>query len=262
MAVGNGRNIFSVITGRERPYTVEITEHTLQMRNLPPSAEGLTVVHLSDIHAGFGELEPVYDETILRVNRLCPDYLLITGDFIDDNKLDNYRLPKLLKRFKPRFGSYVSFGNHDHRGGIEATTRLLEHSGVHILNNTSVCTEQGVWLVGVDDYYEGAPDTRAAFAGVPTEATSILLSHHPSLFDTVTDRDVIQLSGHTHGGQIALPFPTPRMVIKFHLRCNYVAGWYTKGKARMYVNRGLGVTGKPFRFRCPAEIAILKLARL
>jgi predicted MPP superfamily phosphohydrolase len=201
----------------------------------------------------------VFDETISRVNDLHPDYLLITGDFINDEPRDAYPLPKLLEKFNAFHGIYVSFGNHDHRRSIVATTRLLEQSGVHILNNSSVRTEEGVWLVGVDDYFEGEVDVCAAFAGVPENVTSILLSHNPSVFDFVSERDVVQLSGHTHGGQIALPFPTPRMVIKLHLRCNYVAGWYAKGSARLYVNRGLGVTGKPFRFRCPAEIAVFRL---
>jgi len=229
------------------------------MHGLPPAAEGLIIVHLSDIHAGYGNLEAVFDEAITFVNELQPDYLLISGDFIDDHKRDEYPLPKLLERFKPRSGVFVSYGNHDHRRGIVTTTRLLEKSGVHILNNSSFRTEQGVWLVGVDDYYEGEPDVCAAFVGVPDDVTTILLTHNPRAFDAVSNRDIIQLSGHTHGGQIALPFPTPSMVVRFHLRCSYVAGWYTKGRARMYVNRGLGVTGKPFRFRCPAEIAVFRL---
>lgn len=257
--MGSESTFFSVDTGGKRPYEVEISNHTVVMRGLPAAAEGLTFVHLSDIHIGYGNTEPVFEETIARVNEISPDYLLITGDYIDDHAYKDYPLVPFLKRFTPRLGTYVSFGNHDHRRGIESTAKMLEEAGVCILNNTSVRTEQGLWLVGVDDYFEGQPDVARAFANVPDDVTSILLSHNPKLIDYVSDRDVVQLAGHTHGGQIALPFPTPRMVVKLHLRCNYVAGWYTRGRARLYVSRGLGVTGKPFRYRCPAEIGVFRL---
>lgn len=251
--------VFRVDTGRKRPYEVEIVEHEIAINGLPPASEGATFVHLSDIHAGYGNTQPVYEETIRRVNEIEPDYLLITGDFIDDHTLHIYPLPELLKRFSPRRGTYVSFGNHDHRRGIAQTIRILERSNVRILNNENVCTDQGIWIAGVDDYYEGRPDVQKAFRGIPPDVTTILMSHNPSMLDSVADRDVIQLSGHTHGGQIVLPFPPPWLVVKLHLNCNYVAGWYTRGKAKMYLSRGLGVTGKPFRYRCPGEIGVFRM---
>ncbi len=257
--MSSSSSLFTVDTGQKRLYEVEVVHHNVTINGLPTSSDGICFVHLTDIHAGYGNTDPVYEETIARVNAIAPDYLLITGDFIDDHTVREYPLPALLNRFKPKHGTYVTFGNHDHRRGIAETIEVLERCDVTILNNANVQTEQGLWLVGVDDYYEGWPNLQKAFAGVPDDVTPVLLSHNPTMLESVDNRDVLQLSGHTHGGQINLPFPSPRLVIKLHLRCDYVAGWYSRGKARMYLSRGLGVTGKPFRYKCPGEIGVFHL---
>ena len=132
---------------------------------------------------------------------------------------------------------------------------------MRVLCNENIHLNSGLWLVGVDDVHEGKPDIASAFAGVPDNVTAIVLSHNPRLVERIPDRDVVVLSGHTHGGQIALPILTPEIMVWTHLRCRHVAGWYQEGRARIYVNRGVGVTGKPFRYRCPAEMAIFRLVR-
>jgi uncharacterized protein len=246
-------------TGHRRPYDVQVVEHILKVNGLPKETSEVTFVHLSDIHAGYGGTEPVYEETIRRVNEINPDYLLVTGDYIDDHAPDEHALPDLLHRITPRFNTFVSLGNHDHRRGVSRITRMLERSGVCVLNNGNVHTGRGLWIAGVDDYYEGKPNVEKAFRGIPEGVTSVLLSHNPTIIDFIKQYDTIQLSGHTHGGQIAVPFPNPRIVVKLHLRCDYVAGWYTHGKAKLYVSKGLGVTGKPFRINCPAEIGLFRL---
>jgi predicted MPP superfamily phosphohydrolase len=252
--------LIPIDTGRRKPYMLEITTHDVPMRGLPESMQGTTIAHMSDFHGGFGNTGPVYEEAIARVNALKPDLVLLTGDYIDDHATaKNYPMAEHLSRFKARLGVFVSFGNHDHRQGIVGSRRMLEQAGVHILNNESLCLEGGLWLAGVDDLFEGKPDVARALADLPHERTSLVLSHNPRLIERVRDRDVFILSGHTHGGQIALPFPTPKMVCLFHLRCSQVAGWYRNGRASLYVNRGLGVTGKPFRYNCPAEIGIFRL---
>ena len=88
-----------------------------------------------------------------------------------------------------------------------------------------------------------------------------MLSHNPRLIEKVRDHDVFILSGHTHGGADRAAVPDPKMVCLFHLHCPQVAGWYTNGRARLYVNRGLGVTGRPFRHNCPAEISVFAYMR-
>jgi len=230
------------------------------MRGLPEPWHGATVVHLSDLHCGFGGTDPVYEEAVERVNALQPDLIVFTGDYIDDRPVPaDYPLVPLLRRFSARHGLVATFGNHDHRRGVHGTRRLLEQAGARILDNESVRLEGGLWLAGIDDLFEGKPDLRRTLADVPPEATTLLLSHNPSLINKVPDRDVLILSGHTHGGQIALPILTPKLVCLFHLHVAQVAGWYRNGRARLYVNRGLGVTGRPFRYHCPAEIGVFRL---
>jgi len=230
------------------------------MRGLPESLHGATLVHLTDLHGGFARLEPVYEAAITLVNAEQPDWLLLTGDYIDDHpSIQSYPMAELLRRFQAKRGVFGCFGNHDHRRGIVGTRRMLEKAGVQLLDNENVRLESGLWLAGVDDLYEGEPDIPRTFAGLPDDATTLVLSHNPRLIERIGDRDVVILSGHTHGGQIVLPLLTPQIVCWLHLRCKQVAGWYANGRTRLYVNRGLGVTGKPFRYNCPAEIGIFRL---
>jgi predicted MPP superfamily phosphohydrolase len=239
---------------------LEISSHDVPMHGLSAFWHGKTFVHLSDIHAGYGNTGAVYEETVRCVDALEPDLILLTGDYLDDHPDDaRFPLKEILLRLKAKEGIFGCFGNHDHRRGIVGSRRLLQQSGVHILENENVELPHGLFLAGVDDLAEGYPDIARTLAGLPAERTSLVLSHHPGLIERIPDRDVLILSGHTHGGQIALPFPSPRLVVKLHLHCNQVAGWYTVGKARQYVSRGLGVTGKPFRYRCPAEIGVFRM---
>ncbi len=253
-------SLVSIDTGQAKPYMLDFSTQEVPMRGLPQALYGATVVHLSDLHAGFGGTDPVYEEVICRVNALSPDVIVFTGDYIDDNSpIKNYPMPALLRRFQARLGIFGSFGNHDHRRGIIGSRRVLDEAGLHILNNESFELAEGLWLAGVDDLHEGKPDIARAFSGVPNDRTTLVLSHNPRLIEHIPERDALILSGHTHGGQIALPFVTPKLVCLFHLHCRQVAGWYANGKARLYVNRGVGVTGKPYRYKCPAEVAILRL---
>lgn len=256
--------LIPIDTGRKKPYMLQITRQDVVMRGLPADLHGMTFAHLSDIHGGFGNTEPVYEEAIQQVNAAQPDLILFTGDYIDHKndprtKIKNYPIQEVLSRFKAKRGVFGSFGNHDHRRGVVGTRRFLEQSGIQVLNNENVCLEPGLWLAGVDDIHEGDPDIPRALEGIPENTTAIVLSHNPRLIEKAPNRDMVILSGHTHGSQIALPFPTPLMICWLHLRCWQVAGWYERGKVRLYVNRGLGVTGKPFRYNCPAEVALFRL---
>ena len=252
--------LIPVDTGLKSPYMLEITTHDVPMHGLSEYWHGKTFVHLSDMHAGFGNTGAVYEEMLQRVNALEPDLILLTGDYVDDYPTDaKFPIKDVLLRLKAKSGIFGSFGNHDHRRGIIGSRYLLEQSHIHALENESFELPHGLVIAGVDDLKEGKPDIPNALAGLPEGRTSIVLSHHPGLIEMVPERDVFILSGHTHGGQFALRFPPPSWIVKFHLHCNQVAGWYTIGTARQYVNRGLGVTGKPFRINCPAEVGVFRM---
>jgi predicted MPP superfamily phosphohydrolase len=142
---------------------------------------------------------------------------------------------------------------------VVGTKRILEAAGVVPLWNENQRLPQGIWLAGIDDVRTGVPRIHEALAGIPKNVTPLVLSHNPSIFDFTPRREMVLLAGHTHGGQIVPPLLSPKIICRLRLQCRYVAGWYRKGASRLYVSRGIGMTGKPFRYRCPAEIAVFRL---
>ena len=250
----------AIDVGHEEPYHVEITRQDVAFRGLPESLRGAIFAQISDIHGGFAGLESVYEEALAQVNASEPDFIFFTGDYIDKRTATpDYPVAEYLQRFRARQGVFGCLGNHDHRRGKIITAKILERAGVQLLNNESIRLDSGLWLAGVDDLYEGQPDIARTFADLPPHQTSIVLSHNPRLIEKANGRDVLILSGHTHGAQFRLKFPTPLMICYLHLRCWQVEGWYRRGATRLYVNRGLGVTGKPYRIDCPAEIGIFRM---
>ena len=249
--------LIPIDTGRKSPYMLEITHHEARIAQLPEALHGATFVHITDLHGGYGNTDPVYEEAIARVNAIKPDLLLLTGDYIDDHAKNNYPIQEVLRRFEARLGVYGSFGNHDHRRGIVGTRRVLELAGVHILHNESVCLESGLWIAGVDDYYEGKPDLARTLANVPDDATPIVLSHNPTLIEHVNGRRMLMLSGHTHGGQIMLNRNIGVGALKFR----YLSGLYRKPDgSQLIVSNGIG-NWFPLRINAPAEVLQLTLHR-
>ena len=234
------------------------------MRGLPAAYHGKQFVQLSDLHSGFAKLEAAYEMAIERVNALKAEFLMITGDFVDDHAVPiDYPIHKFLSRFCTKHGTFGVFGNHEQRRGVVQARREYEKGDVRILMNEAIDLD-GVWLAGIDDLFEGKPDIPKALAYIPKDCTGLVMAHNPATLDRISDRDVVLFSGHTHGGQFNLrfPLPSPKLLVKMHLHCNQVAGWYTNGMTRGYTNRGLGVTGKPYRINCPAEIAVFRMVPL
>jgi hypothetical protein len=161
---------------------------------------------------------------------------------------------------------------------------ILEGVGVRVLVNANTQVSRGLWLAGLDDLMSGQPDLDRTVQGIPDDAAVILLSHNPIVLPQVAERAWIVLAGHTHGGQIALPWLGPRGSMRLagfrHVAyawewcgvrshggrteaissTRYPAGWYEHGRARMYVSRGVGFSQYwPFRLNCPSEIACFAL---
>ncbi|MDE2126090.1 MAG: metallophosphoesterase [Armatimonadetes bacterium] len=261
MTNSSARTIHRINIGRRISYPVEVTEHTVRLEGISEAWVGATIAQITDIHAGFARLESVYDTVVRLVCSRRPTVILFTGDFVNDSRPGNsFRIRELLSRFSAPCGLFGSPGNHDHRRGWQATLEDVEAAGVRILCNANVRLPGGLWLAGIDDLDDGKPDLEATLRGIETGEPAVLMSHNPRTIERVGDRPLLVLSGHTHGGQFRLPFPTPGMVCRWHLNCRQVAGWYTNGRAQAYVSRGVGVTGQPFRINCPAEVAFFTLA--
>jgi uncharacterized protein len=238
------------------PFNIEVTRHQIAA----PLQSPIKVAHLSDLHTyGLGQLE---QKMLAILEKEKPDLIVITGDSISE--ADGYEgCLEVLKRLHAPLGVWVVLGNHENwasqrmervYGGFKA---YYESAGANFLFNSSRKLRDDIWLVGLDDAMTGAPDIKAAFAGVPQNVYKITLFHSPAAFDEVTGNCDLALAGHTHGGQVRLPFMKPLWLPE---KCEgYDEGWFEGSGSRMYVSRGLGNSLLPIRFNCRPEIAIITL---
>ncbi len=226
--------------------------------------EGCRVVQISDLHRGCGaNTDSLIKSTVEITNSLDPDYIWITGDFVDEEKKDIEPVIEMLTPLKAKRGIYGILGNHDHRSDPDKLVQMLEQRGIVMLQNRHVILEQGLWLGGVDDILEGKGDIQTVLKTIPANTPAVFLCHNPNGFNKIKSAPPLwMLSGHTHGAQIAVKFPNPWMVCRIHLHTKYISGWYRSNGSILYVNRGIGVTGwGPFvyRYNCPPEITVFTL---
>lgn len=235
----------------------------MPLRRGAEGLDGLKIAFLSDIHAGSfmnaADLRMICE----RVAAMEPDLVLFGGDLINSRERELLLFRDALRVLRPRYGIYAVPGNHDHFFGpdIDLWTSYLHEHGVQVLLNRGVRIEHGtssLWLCGVDDLTEGAPDLRAALDGRRPGETALLLSHHPDFFFEAAAAGVdLTLSGHTHGGQIRVAGRAPI----HHSRFGYEQGWFQEGACRLYVGRGIGVTVLPIRIDAPPEIPVVRLCK-
>ncbi len=251
-------------------HRIEVTTPTFYIANLPPAFEGFRIVQFSDIHLEQYMEEWFLNEVIARVNALNPDLLVITGDFVSRGPLAvemSYsaasRCAELLRGLTcpQRFGV---LGNHDAMVGSRIIRDHMENNGLPILVNQFVNIERGgqrIILSGLDDYGGGEPNLPLAVPEKP-DAPVILMVHEPDFaMHLATHRRGplvnLVLSGHTHGGQIRIPGLPPLALPPFGKL--FPEGHYHLGDTQLYVNRGIGTVGVPFRFNCPPEITVATL---
>ena len=206
------------------------------------------------------------------VNDLRPDLIVLTGDFVtapfvrnDDEKAASAAEPcaRLLRQMRSRHGLWAVMGNHDCATDPQRVTRALQAEGIQCLANESSAIERdGVrfWLAGVNDVLSGNANLPKTLHDVPSDEATVLLVHEPDYADVVARLPVdLQLSGHSHGGQVRLPWLGPLYLPD--LARKYVWGLYQLGNLTLYTNPGLGTIGLPVRWNCPPEITLLTLRR-
>ena len=188
--------------------SLEMPDLTLPLRAENESLSGLRIAFVSDVHAGSFLDEDDLADIFRRIQEQSPDLVLFGGDLINTREREILLFRKGLRELRPRYGTFAVPGNHDHFFGedISLWRAFLEEHGVTVLTNRGVRIrhgEQSLWLCGVDDLTEGKPDLAAALIGRKDGETTVLLSHHPDFFYEASREHVdLQLSGHTHGGQI------------------------------------------------------------
>ncbi|HUJ27883.1 MAG TPA: metallophosphoesterase [Myxococcales bacterium] len=239
-----------------------LTRHEVPIRGLHQDLDGLTLVQLSDIHAG----ALMTEERMLRIaraaNALNPDLVVLTGDLLDVSPLAARPFSRAFRELKPRLGAFAVLGNHDYFAGFPAVERAVRDANATLLRNSGVRIERGrgsLFLGGVDDPSHGSlgPHPARALKAAAPEEPRIVLAHRPSLFeDCAAQGAQLVLSGHTHGGQIAL---SPAWSLARVLG-PYTMGLYRRGDSTLYVHRGMGTVGPmPVRLGSPPEIALIVL---
>jgi predicted MPP superfamily phosphohydrolase len=250
---------------------LSVTRFEVPVADLPDALDGLRIVHLSDLHIGqYLGLEELADH-VRRVNALEPDVVCITGDIVDRAATCAPAFP-VLAGLRARRGVFVTLGNHDvYAGATAVTAALRRHTHFTVLRNASAEVQvDGFTLpvVGVDDlgrdWARGVrehPALNGLAAGLPHGEPWLLLSHRPDCFAQAARLGVsLMLSGHTHGGQLALPARGGRRARNLaEFITAFDRGTYRQGSSMLYVNRGLGFTGQKIRLFTPREVACIEL---
>jgi predicted MPP superfamily phosphohydrolase len=250
---------WGVVRGR---HAFELAELPVRIPGLPRALDGYTMVQLSDIHVGAVVGDRELAEGLELVAKARPDLVVVTGDLLDFDPAYAPLVARALAGAAGRDGIYAILGNHDYYAGARKLLAALRAAGVGTLMNEGVriraADAGGFALLGVDDLWAArrgghGPDLSSALAGVPGDAPRILLSHQPSTVELWPGRVALQLSGHTHGGQINPGFRPADLLLR------YVSGPYEVGGTMLYVNRGFGTAGPPSRVGAPPEVTRIVL---
>jgi len=264
LAVG-GASAFAVRSALAEP---EIHEVPLQLERLPRALSGLSIAQISDLHVGPTIGEDEVRRVVAATNRLKPDVIAITGDLVDGTVPGLGRAVSHLGALEARYGVYFVTGNHEYYSGVQPWMAFLERLGIHVLHNRRVAVgDPGASfdLAGIDDWRSTGlapghgPDLPKALAGRDPDRSLVLLAHQPKgVGEAVRAGVELQLSGHTHGGQI-FPFNLVTALAYPYLRGLYR---HVEGdrSGYVFVSRGTGYWGPPMRLGNAPEIARLTLA--
>jgi predicted MPP superfamily phosphohydrolase len=250
------------------PSLLDIQEVQIQHALIPKSFDGIKIIQFSDTHLGFQYTLHQLQRLVTRINNLQPDMILFTGDLMDEpNKYTEInKLVSILEKLHAPLGKYCIFGNHDHGGyGSEIYRNIMETTEFNVLLNESIPISlkdgSSIHLLGIDDAMLGKPDLPLALRKVPANSFKLLLSHAPDLAETALHYRIHwQLSGHSHGGQVKIPFFGPLVIPPFAQQ--FPEGLYRlgeKSQLTLYVNRGIGTTRLPFRFMAKPELTVYTL---
>jgi len=269
-AIGGTSSLYGAFKGR---YDYSIEEVPLTVPGLSPAFDGFTIAQISDVHIGVyvGDAELAIAEELLKSTR--PDLIVLTGDLLDNDPRLAARLGRFVRRLAPlaRHGVFAISGNHDYFAGVDDVADAVTRAGARMLRNEGAIVgdaSAGFALLGVDDVWArregGGPDLDRAVRSLPRVADRVapardlprvLLCHNPSFFAEAAGQVALQLSGHTHGGQVNLGVRPA----EYLLPGGWVAGRYDVNGSALYVNRGFGTVGPPARIGAPPEVTRIRL---
>ncbi len=244
-----------------RRHWVRVVHVDVPIVGLSPELDGYRIAQMSDLHIGNFDTKRRGLAWAAQVSRLEPDLVAVTGDLVTTGSAFYEDVAEVIGAVRARDGVFVSLGNHD-QWNPDELTRQIEARGPVVLRNRWQAVRRGdaeLIVAGLDDRWAGKDDLETTLARRPERAPTVLLSHYPDFFEAAARRRVdLVLSGHTHGGQIAVPFMARRASLSTLAR-QARHGLHLKGTSRLYVNAGLGTTGPPFRLGIPPEITVFVL---
>ena len=261
LAIGVGLSGYGAVAARD----LQTVKQAIHLKRFPSALDGFRIAQLSDLHVG-----PTIDGewlkgVVARTNAEEPDLVVITGDLVDGSVADLGEHVRPLAELRARHGVFFVTGNHEYYSGVDDWITFLESLGVRVLRNERVTIGEGeasFELAGIDDYRakdfgrgHGA-DLPRALAGRDPEREVVLLAHQPkAAFEAAKHGVGLQLSGHTHGGQI---FPWGFFV---RIDQTFLRGLERHGDLQIYTSCGTGYWGPPMRVGAPPEISLLSLYR-
>ncbi len=251
-----------------QPASLTVRERSLPLPGWQAPLAGLRVAVVTDLHVGspFNGLDKL-ERIVAETNAQKPDLILVPGDFVIQGILGGEFVPPeqiaaVLARLKAPLGVFACMGNHDWWLDSGRVAAALTKQGIPLLEDKAVRLNKGgtaFWLVGISDFTDGPHRAREAFAQVTDDAPVLAMTHNPDLFPTiVAERFSLLITGHTHGGQVKLPF-LGRPVVPSRYGQRYAYGHVQEGGRHLYVSPGLGTSILPVRFGVPPEITLLTL---
>jgi predicted MPP superfamily phosphohydrolase len=265
---------------RVEPRWIEVVRVDVPIQDLPTPWQGFTIAQLSDFHVGSHVKAEDVRRAVEITNELEPDLVVLTGDYVSRSAQHSAACARELAALKAEHGVRAILGNHDFWTDADVVASNLRQAGLDVLRNehrrlrvggadpslrpcSGQATRSGhsLWLVGIEDVWSGKPDLGAALDGVPQGSPTVLLAHEPDFADQASGQGItLQLSGHSHGGQVRLPFVGA--LILPYLAHKYPYGLRRVGEMWLYTNRGVGLIAPPVRFLCRPEITLLRLQAL
>ncbi len=245
---------------RRRAFVVRRVE--VPVDGLPQAFDGYRIAHLSDLHIGAHTPKTWGLRWTRAANALDPHLTVVTGDMVTSGTVFHDEIAQVVSTLRAPDGVVVSMGNHDYFGEGEPLISLLHEVGARVLRNEGTFLEregERVYLAAIDDTWTRRADMDRALAGRPEGMSTVLLAHDPDQFRAAAKREVdVVLSGHTHGGQVAMPF-LARHITPSKLSHEYHLGLYRRGRSTLYVHPGLGTTGPPIRIGVAPAVVLITL---
>ena len=238
-----------------------LIELDVDVPGLSAQFDGYRIGQISDIHCGSFTHRNAIERWAATLNAARPDLIAVTGDLITSGDAFTEDVAAALSTLVAPDGVYACMGNHDYFCDAERLVAALREGGLKVLRNEGEHIERDgarLYVAGVEDKWTSRDDLTRTLAA-RDGATTLLLAHDPNHFTAAVAAGVeLQLSGHTHGGQLAFPGAGGRYNLA-RLITRYTNGLFSDGRSRLYVSRGAGTTGPPVRLFAPAELTILRL---